>query len=88
MTVLLCGSSQTHLGTQMPSVGGYIIRADDPHKGQCDSGLGRNTVTDTLPNKSPSVRSTLLLEAYQCILRSLAMVIFTRIVVLAVRSPK
>jgi len=27
MTAPLCGSSQTHLGTQMPSGGGYIIRA-------------------------------------------------------------
>ncbi|NHB76682.1 hypothetical protein G8O29_07990 [Rhodobacter sp. M37P] len=27
MTVLLCGSSQTHLGTSMPSGGGHIIRA-------------------------------------------------------------
>jgi hypothetical protein len=27
MTVLLCGSSQTHLGTKMPSGGGHIINA-------------------------------------------------------------
>jgi len=27
MTALLCGSSQTHLGTEMPSADGYIIRA-------------------------------------------------------------
>lgn len=27
MTVLLCGSSQTHLGTPMPSGGGHIINA-------------------------------------------------------------
>ncbi|WP_157971109.1 hypothetical protein [Pseudogemmobacter bohemicus] len=27
MTALLCGSSQTHLGTQMPSGGGHIINA-------------------------------------------------------------
>jgi len=27
MTVLLCGSSQTHLGTLMPSGGGHIIKA-------------------------------------------------------------
>jgi hypothetical protein len=27
MTVLLCGSSQTHLGTEMPSGGGHIIKA-------------------------------------------------------------
>lgn len=27
VTVLLCGSSQTHLGTLMPSGGGHIIRA-------------------------------------------------------------
>jgi hypothetical protein len=27
VTVLLCGSSQTHLGTEMPSGGGHIIKA-------------------------------------------------------------
>ncbi|WP_211657474.1 hypothetical protein, partial [Paracoccus alcaliphilus] len=27
MTALLCGSSQTHPGTQMPSGGGYTINA-------------------------------------------------------------
>ena len=32
MTVLLCGSSQTHLGTPMPSGGGHIIRAGLPPK--------------------------------------------------------
>ena len=32
MTVLLCGSSQTHLGTLMPLGGGHIIRAKDWHK--------------------------------------------------------
>jgi len=31
MTVLLCGSLQTHLGTQMPSGDGHIIRAHLPH---------------------------------------------------------
>ncbi|WHZ38046.1 hypothetical protein [Sagittula sp. MA-2] len=30
MTVLLCGSSQTHLGTQMPSGGGQNIKAAAP----------------------------------------------------------
>ncbi|RJL16530.1 hypothetical protein, partial [Paracoccus siganidrum] len=28
MTALLCGSLQTHLGTQMPSGGGHSIRED------------------------------------------------------------
>ena len=28
MTAPLCGSLQTHLGTQMPSGGGHIINAD------------------------------------------------------------
>ncbi|MDU8913989.1 hypothetical protein [Aestuariicoccus sp. MJ-SS9] len=32
MTVLLCGSSQTHLGTQMPSGGGHIIKAAPDYK--------------------------------------------------------
>jgi hypothetical protein len=32
MTALLCGSSQTHLGTSMPSGGGHIINAPSrPH---------------------------------------------------------
>tara|TARA_R110002124_G_scaffold276871_2_gene447842 strand:- start:2606 stop:3406 length:801 start_codon:yes stop_codon:yes gene_type:complete len=29
-TFFLCGSSQTHLGTSMPSGGGHIIKADPP----------------------------------------------------------
>ena len=33
VTVLLYGSSQTHLGTQMPSGGGHIIRASSAPRG-------------------------------------------------------
>jgi len=39
MTVLLCGSSQTHLGTEMPSGGGHIIRAPKKGTGQDHVGL-------------------------------------------------
>jgi hypothetical protein len=51
MTVLLCGSSQTHLGTEMPSGGGHIIRAvtDD------DGRLGHLAI---LPTTATAIRIT------------------------------
>lgn len=61
MTVLLCGSSQTQLGTEMPSRGGHIIKA--LVSAYCERAVKIGSEADLVQHKLPSAIYWQLVQA-------------------------